>query len=190
MNSGLPSGAVPDVARKLLGWRLVSELGGTTVEVMLTEVEAYGGPRDPASHAYRGRTARNAAMFGPAGHLYVYRSYGIHWCANVVTGGEGEASAILLRGAAIVSGRTTVVERRGRADHLTDGPGKLCQALGISGEHDGIGLADPPVRLIRGALPVGWRIDATPRIGISRAIERPWRFLATQEAASQRRMPS
>jgi len=175
----LPSGVdVVEIARRLLGWRLASDVDGAGVEVMITEVEAYGGTDDPASHAFSGPTPRNISMFSGPGTLYVYRSYGIHWCANVVTGGAEIGEAVLLRGAHIISGRDTAAARRGRSDHLTDGPGKLCQALGITGDLDGHDLATGPLRLSRGSLPDGWLIDATRRIGITRAVERPWRFVA------------
>jgi DNA-3-methyladenine glycosylase len=170
-------GGVAGVAPLLLGRRLRSEIDGTATEVILTEVEAYGGGDDPASHAYRGRRRRNAAMFGRPGTLYVYRSYGVHWCANVVTGPEGEGSAVLLRGGLPVVGAEVMAARRGRPDHLADGPGKLAAALGIGGEHDGLDLlGEGPLRLLPGPAESG-EVRATPRIGISRAVERPWRFV-------------
>ncbi|NQV05967.1 DNA-3-methyladenine glycosylase [bacterium] len=171
-------GDVVAAAQSLLGWRLNSEVGGIVTAIEITEVEAYRGADDPASHAFRGRTDRNAVMFGPPGFLYVYRSYGLHWCANVVAARAGIASAILMRGGDIVTGRAEIEARRGRADHLTDGPGKLCQALGISGDHYGIDLADPSsmVRLEPVTAPGSMSIVAGPRIGISKAVERPWRF--------------
>lgn len=116
-------------------------------------------------------------MFGPAGRLYVYLSYGMHWCANVVVGPEGDASAVLLRGGTPVRGRSVMERRRGRSDHLTDGPGKLCQALGIDGSFDGESLDGPRVWLEPGEPPAGW--EATPRVGISKATEKLWRFVAT-----------
>lgn len=148
----------------------------------IVEVEAYGGAGDPASHAFRGPTARNATMFGPPGHLYVYRSYGLHWCANVVCGPEGEASAVLLRGLTPVAGIAAMAAARGPAARserdLCSGPGKLCQALGIDGGLDG---AD----LVSGAAGVTVVEDGRPppacpgiggRIGLSVATESPWRF--------------
>ena len=145
--------------------------------VELLEVEAYDGANDPASHAYRGRTTRNAPMFGRAGTIYVYRSYGIHWCMNLVTGAEGTPSAILLRGGPVVAGIDLARERRGRADHLADGPGKLCQALAVDGDASGTTINDGGIRLELPPRPItGY--SATPRIGISRATDRPWRFLA------------
>ncbi|HDH03573.1 MAG TPA: DNA-3-methyladenine glycosylase [Actinobacteria bacterium] len=171
-------GSVDAVARRVLGWRLVSTVGGVTVEVMLTEVEAYGGDQDPASHAFRGRTKRNGSMFGPPGTLYVYRSHGIHWCANLVTGTVGDPQAVLLRGAEIESGRSQVEARRGRQSYLTDGPGKLAQALGISGDLDAHLMTNPPLILCAGELPDDYEVEATPRIGISKAVDRRWRFTA------------
>ncbi len=145
---------------------------------MITEVEAYRGVGDPASHAYRGQTPRNAPMYGGAGTLYVYRSYGMHWCANVVTGPAGEASAVLIRGGLPVVGIDRMRERRGRTDHLTDGPGKVSAALGITGDDNGSSLIEGPVRLVANA-PVGaFTIETTPRIGVSRAAKRRWRFVA------------
>ncbi len=174
---GLLGGDVLDVAPALLGMRLRTEFGGVITEVVLNEVEAYAGERDPASHAYRGRTARNAAMFGPAGTLYVYRSYGIHWCMNVVTGEEGVPHAVLLRGGIPTRGRSEMAMRRGRYDHLTDGPGKLSQALGVTGDHDGASVLDGAVRLLPGAPVPSEEIRATPRVGVSKARERLWRFV-------------
>ncbi len=164
-----------EVAPRLLGALLVSEIGGLRTVVRIEEVEAYTED-DPASHSYRGETSRNSTMFGPAGRLYVYRSYGIHWCANVVTGGVGEGAAVLLRGGSPVEGLEVMVERRhGRAGHLTDGPGKLTEALGIDGSHDGHDLSRSPIRLELATSIPGH--VATPRIGISRATDRPWRFV-------------
>ncbi|NNC40752.1 MAG: DNA-3-methyladenine glycosylase [Acidimicrobiia bacterium] len=173
----LLTGPVEDVARRLLGWRLHSHTGRMVTSVMLTEVEAYGGPDDLASHASRGPTARNASMFGPAGTLYVYRSYGIHWCANVVTGPVGEGAAVLMRGAVPLEGISIMEKRRRRTDHLVDGPGKLCQALGIVGEHDGSSLLDGPIRLLPPEEPINGVFAATPRIGVSKATDRLWRYV-------------
>ena len=174
----LLAGDVTDVARRLLGCRLSTAFDGAPTTVVIDEVEAYGGADDPASHAYRGHTKRNTSMFAAAGTLYVYRSYGVHWCANIVTGPEYEPSAVLLRGGVAVAGADVMQARRGRHDHVTDGPGKLCTALGITGQDDGTSVADGPVRLISGAIPPGAVIVAGPRIGISREIDRPWRFIA------------
>lgn len=162
-------------AQALLGRLLVSTINGERVAVRITEVEAYGGADDPASHAFRGETPLNRTMFGPPGHLYVYRSYGMHWCANVVTGPRDTASAVLLRGGIPVDGTTTMIQRRGRATHITDGPGKLCQALGITGAHNGHDISKGEIR-IEGK-PMKGTVLATPRIGISRATDREWRFV-------------
>ncbi len=165
-------------ARDILGWRIVSEIAGKRVVGIIDEVEAYAGELDEASHAYRGQTPRNRVMFGAAGGLYVYRSYGIHWCMNVVVGPPGLARAVLLRGARIVEGTDTVIVRRGRSDHLADGPGKLAAALGVTGEMDGHDVAEPPLRIDRPEK-VPTSIEDGPRIGISKATDKPWRFVAT-----------
>jgi len=175
----LLGGGVLEAARGLLGRRLRSDIGGEVCEVILTEVEAYAGADDPASHAYRGKTPRTRTMFGPPGHLYVYRSYGIHWCMNVVTGPEGQASAVLLRGGFPVAGEAVMAQRRGRADHLTDGPGKLCQALGVTGANDGAPLSEGPVRL-HDADPITGVVIATSRVGVGKAADRLWRFVLTK----------
>ena len=148
----------------------------------IVEVEAYAGSDDPASHAFRGRTARNATMFGPPGHLYVYFSYGMHFCANVVCGEDGVAAAVLLRGLTPVAGIEEMRAARGPAARpdrdLCSGPGKLCQALGLDRSFDG---AD----LVTGEHGLALRDDGTPpperpgvsgRVGISVAAEVPWRF--------------
>lgn len=175
---GLLAGDVVNVAPQLLGWRLTTGFGGQVTEIVIAEVEAYGGAEDPASHAYRVRTARNDSMFKEPGTLYVYRSYGAHWCANIVTGAEGEPSAVLLRGGIPVAGMDVMEHRRGRSDDLADGPGKLCAALGINGADDGTSVIDGPVRLFPETLPPDVTIAAGPRIGISKATDRPWRFVA------------
>ncbi len=168
----------PEVAPELLNKLLVR--GGRVGRIV--EVEAYAGAVDPASHAFRGRTARNATMFGPAGHLYVYFTYGMHFCANVVCGAEGEASAVLLRALTAVDGIEEMRAARGPAGRrdrdLCSGPGKLCQAFGLDRSFDG---AD----LVTGGLGVTVDDDGTPpparpgvsgRIGISVAGDVPWRF--------------
>ena len=171
----LLAGSVSEVAKALVGCRIRTTIDGDPTDVLLTEVEAYAGADDPASHAYRGRTARNGAMFGPPGTLYVYRSYGIHWCMNIVVGEEGLPHAVLLRGGNPTTGRTVMIDRRARTDHLTDGPGKLCQALGVTGEHDGTSVLDGPVRLT--VEEASRAILRTPRIGISVAKDRLWRYV-------------
>jgi len=168
----------PDVAgRGLLGCRL--HAGGVTVR--LTEVEAYAGTGgDPASHAHRGRTPRNAVMFGPPGYAYVYFTYGMHWCLNVVTGVEGVASAVLLRAGEVVDGLPAARARRGPvADRdLARGPARLCQALGIDRAAYGTYLlGDGPVTLRPPAESVDpARIVAGPRVGVTGAHDLPWRF--------------
>lgn len=163
---------VLEVAPELVGAELyVDGVGGRIVEV-----EAYHH-EDPASHGYLGRrTARNASMFLRGGHAYVYRSYGIHWCLNVVTGPEGESEAVLIRALEPLAGIDEMRARRGVEDvrALCSGPGKLCQALGITRDHDGLPLDAPPfaLRARAGAVDVA----TAPRIGISRAQELPWRF--------------
>ena len=117
-------------------------------------------------------------MFGPAGTLYVYRSYGIHWCMNVVVGEEGLPHAVLLRGGDPIAGRDQMVNRRGRESDLANGPGKLCQALGVTGDMDGSDLRTGPIRLGRKVGLAGRTIERTSRIGISKAVDRPWRFIA------------
>src|SRR5881397_3242063 len=163
---------VHEVAPDLIGTTLlVDGVGGRIVEV-----EAYD-QEDPASHAYRGRTARNGAMFGPAGHAYVYRSYGIHWCLNLVCGGEGVAEAVLVRALEPTAGLEEQRRRRGVENirSLCSGPGKLCQALAITREHDGLALDREPFRLEpRGDAP---EVVTAPRIGITRATELSWRYL-------------
>lgn len=180
----LLEGDVVEVARRLLGWRVATRFEGALTQVMLTEVEAYAGERDPASHAFRGETPRNRSMFGPPGMLYVYRSYGIHWCMNIVVAETGVAHAILLRGGVPTAGGEVMERRRGRSTHLTDGPGKLCQALGVTGENDGSSFIDGPVRLGPGELPAGWHVASTPRVGISVAKDHEWRFVAWPTAPS------
>jgi DNA-3-methyladenine glycosylase len=144
--------------------------------VRLTEVEAYGGKDDPASHAFGSRTNRNEPMYGPAGTLYVYLSYGVHWCANIVVGPVGTPNAVLMRAGEVVEGRGIAERRRGRATDLSNGPGRLGQALGLNGSHSGSSLFTGPVRLEG---PLGSVSDwiSTPRIGISKAVDVPWRFV-------------
>lgn len=173
----LLGGSVWEVAEGLLGWTLESTIGDLMTAVTITETEAYAGELDPASHAFRGRTARNSSMFGDAGTLYVYRSYGIHWCMNVVVGEAGLPHAVLLRGGEPTSGVETMVCRRGREHDLANGPGKLCQALGVTGKHDGWDLHRRPLRLIPGPGLGDRTLRRTPRIGISKAVDQPWRYV-------------
>jgi DNA-3-methyladenine glycosylase len=163
------SGPVVDAAPQLLGATFTH--GGVTLR--LSEVEAYDGSHDPGSHAHRGRTNRNDVMFGPPGHLYVYFTYGMHHCCNVACGPEGEASAILLRAGEVVEGVEAARARRpGSSDRdLARGPGRLCKAMGIDRDDNGIDLNEmlhlgPPVQ----------DISTGPRVGLRLAAERPWRF--------------
>ena len=174
----LLTGAPEEAAPRLLGAHIVSRVGGGEVRLRINEVEAYKGEDDPASHAYRGETTRNASMFRRPGTLYVYRSYGIHNCANAAAGPEGVGWGILIRGGEIVDGRGLAVKRRGRETDLADGPGKLCQALGITLDLNGTDLLadDSVVRLEDGEPPV--MVMATPRVGISQARDVPWRFVS------------
>ena len=141
----------------------------------MVETEAYA-PDDPASHSFRGRTAANAAMFGPPGTLYVYRSYGIHWCANVVCGPEGVGAAVLLRALEPTQGIEEMRARRGVEDvrRLCSGPGSLTQALGIDGAHDGFPLDRQPFELSLGHEPAD--VVVGPRIGITKAADLPRRY--------------
>ncbi|GAA1435744.1 DNA-3-methyladenine glycosylase [Microlunatus lacustris] len=173
----LLDGPVAEVAPTLLG----GLLRHGEVVVRLTEVEAYGGPADPASHAFRGRTARTEVMFGPPGRLYVYFSYGMHWAANVVCGPDGTASGILLRAGEVVEGLEVARSRRGRAGDrdLARGPGRLTQALGITADHKGTSvLGGGPVTLTPDPQPAE-RVSAGPRVGVSAEADRPWRFWLT-----------
>jgi DNA-3-methyladenine glycosylase len=149
---------------------LVDGVGGRIVEV-----EAYDH-EDPASHGFRGRTVRNASMFGPPGHAYVYRSYGIHWCLNLVCEDDGVASAVLVRALEPTHGLEEMCRRRGLRDPrlLCSGPGRLCQALGITREHDGLPLDRQPFELRERDGPV--EVVAGARVGITRAAELPWRY--------------
>ena len=163
--------SVHEVAPELIGATLlVDGVGGTVVEV-----EAYDQD-DPASHAFRGRTTRVASMFGPPGHAYVYRSYGVHWCLNLVCREAGRAEAVLIRALQPERGTDLMRARRGRDGEreLCSGPGKLCEALGVTRDHDGLPLDRPPFALLpRAEAPP---LATGPRIGITRAADRPWRY--------------
>lgn len=165
------------MARGLLGHRLVSTIGGRRTSGVIVETEAYDGAADPASHAatLRGLTKRNAVMFGPAGFSYVYRIYGMHWCMNIVTGPEGEAGAVLLRGLHAMEGRQAMKQRRGR-EPLSTGPGRLCQALGITGDLYGHDLRSEPLQLQAGWAVAPDLVGVSTRIGISAAADWPYRF--------------
>ncbi|HEX6940806.1 MAG TPA: DNA-3-methyladenine glycosylase [Longimicrobiales bacterium] len=170
-----------EVARDLLGAVLVSTSGGETTAGWIVEAEAYIGPHDPASHAAAriGRTARNAAMFGPPGTAYVYRIYGLHWCLNVVTGAEEYPAAVLIRAIEPLEGVETMRRRRGgvRAERmLTNGPGKLAEALGITGRENGHPLDRPPLRILEGEAVDDGDVVVGPRIGVTRAADWPLRY--------------
>jgi DNA-3-methyladenine glycosylase len=176
-------GPVDVVAPSLLGCWVVSDRPEGRVAVRLTEVEAYSGAgEDPASHAHRGPTPRAEIMFGPPGRLYVYFSYGVHWCANVVVGPEGRGSAVLMRAGEVVVGEELARSRRPAARVTRDlarGPARLTQALGIGPDDRGADLLDPDssVRLHHGQAPPS--VAAGPRVGISLATDLPWRFWET-----------
>lgn len=171
MDAAFFARSVHEVAPELVGARLTVEgVGGTIVEV-----EAYDRD-DPASHGYRGRTLRNGAMFGPPGTAYVYRSYGVHWCLNFVCEEEGIPAAVLVRALEPERGLETMRARRGLDEPrlLCAGPGRLCQALGVTIEHDGLPLDEPPFALQ--ARHGHAEVSTAPRIGITKAAERPWRY--------------
>jgi DNA-3-methyladenine glycosylase len=176
-----------EVAPDLLGCVLEHESPEGLVAVRLTEVEAYAGQADPASHAYRGRTGRNAVMFGSAGHAYVYFTYGMHFCVNVVCMPPGTASAVLLRAGQVVAGEELARARRSaaKADRdLARGPARLCQALGIDRRLDGADLCDEasPLRLLPSPIPpMPWHTG--PRVGVSQAADVPWRFWLDGESS-------
>ncbi len=175
------------VAPALLGSRLTTCVDGAVVTIRITEVEAYGGVgEDPGSHAFRRQTARNATMFGPAGHLYVYFTYGMHWCANVVTGEEGTAGAVLVRAGEVVAGIDFARVRRPGSSirDLARGPARLARALGLTGEQDGIDLLrrDSAVILELGTPVDVGRIATSARTGVAGAgAPTPWRFYLRDE---------
>ena len=167
------------VARALLGKRLVSTVGGRRCVVRIVEVEAYTGPDDPACHAFEWhRSARNEAMYGGPGLLYVYFTYGMHWCANVVTGSAGVPAAVLLRAGEPLEGLATMRRRRGRtrAADLASGPAKLAQALGITRELDHHPLTGSPLWIEDGAAVPSWRRGVSARVGVRDGGDRPLRF--------------
>ena len=177
------SGPSLAVAPTLLGAVLRHETSEGTVAVRLTEVEAYAGADDPGSHAFRGPTARNRVMFGPAGRLYVYFTYGMHHCCNVVVGEEGTASAVLLRAGAVVDGLELARSRRPRATDrdLARGPARLCNALGIDGRQNGAELASGPLTLRLTDPPATRDVERGPRVGLREAADHPWRFWLRDE---------
>jgi len=177
--------SVHEVAPDLIGAvLLVDGVGGR-----LVEVEAYHHT-DPAAHSFRGPTERNSVMFGPPGYAYIYRSYGIHWCLNFVCGDEGEASAVLIRALEPTHGLDAMRDRRGVDDVrlLWAGPGRLCQALGVTREHDGLPLDRPPFELMPARAPV--ELVRGPRIGITKAVEQPWRYGLAGSRFVSRRFPT
>lgn len=174
----------PEVARALLGAVVVSRVGGRTVSGRIVETEAYLGYEDAASHAWQGRRHRqNEGIYSPPGHWYVYRSYGIHWCANLVCAPPGLGAAVLLRALEPLEGIEIIRRRRSQqgnrpADRaLMDGPGKLCQALGITRALDRQSMPSSPVLLFPGSPIDDRQIRVTPRIGITRAVDLPLRFV-------------
>lgn len=178
------SGPVLEVAPTLLGGVLRHETEDGAVAVRLTEVEAYAGEQDPGSHAYRGRTARNQVMFGAAGHLYVYFTYGMHYCCNVVVGETGHASAVLLRAGEVVEGVELARSRRrnGPDRDLARGPARLCQALGIDLTCNGAFLGEGPLTLtLHEAAQAPGEVSTGPRVGLRHAADHPWRFWLADE---------
>nr|WSW58995.1 DNA-3-methyladenine glycosylase [Streptomyces sp. NBC_00998] len=180
MNVDLLAHPAEEVAPKLLGSVLTCKTPEGTVSIAITETEAYSGAADPASHAYGGRTPRNAVMFGPAGHLYVYRSHGLHWCANVVTGTDGIASGVLIRAGRVIEGEDLARQRRGErveSSRLARGPGNFCQALGITAEHNGADLLTGASVVLSEGEPVpAALIQVGPRVGVSKAHDWQHRF--------------
>lgn len=175
-------------ARLLLGCVLEATTPQGPVAVRLVEVEAYWGTEDPASHSYRGRTERNAVMWGPAGHLYVYFIYGMHFCANVVCLTDGEPGAVLLRAGEVIDGLDVARSRRPSARRDADlarGPARLATVLGLGRGHNGLDLTDPasPVRLFTGEPVPEERIATGPRVGVTAAEDLPWRFWDAASAA-------
>ena len=182
----------PELLNKLLVYE-DPEAGRLSARIV--EVEAYAGADDPGSHAYRGPTPRTGTMFGPAGHLYVYFTYGMHWCMNVVAGEPGAASAVLLRGAAPCEGLATMRSRRPAAVHdrdLCSGPARLTQALGITGAFDGADLTRGPVRLVDDHVPPPADPGMSTRVGLSegRGDEHPWRWFVVGDPNVSRSRPS
>jgi DNA-3-methyladenine glycosylase len=183
------------VAPDLLGCVITHETAEGLVAVRLTEVEAYSGESDPASHAFRGRTARNAVMYGPPGHAYVYFTYGMHFCVDLVCEPPGDASAVLLRAGRVIDGLPLAAARRAgrrrsgsvpREIDLARGPARLCEALGVDRSHDGADVADPasPLRVFAPSAPIpATGISTGPRVGVSRAADVAWRFWITGDPA-------
>jgi len=186
----------------LLGSVLEATSPAGTVAVRLVEVEAYGGFDDPAAHTYRGKTPRNSVMWGPAGHLYVYFVYGMHFCANVVGSEEGNPGAVLLRAGEVVSGLELARSRRPAArgtGEFAKGPAILTSVLGIDRVQNGVDLTDPasPVRLLTGERVPAEQVRIGPRVGVAMAMDTPWRFwvdgspaVSTYRRGGKRRVPN
>ncbi len=166
-----------EVARDLLGKILWHSSPGGDVAVRIVETEAYGGGDDPGSHGYRGKTRRNATMFGPPGHLYVYFTYGMHYCLNVVTGASGESSAVLIRAGEPLWGTELMAKRRGVSDiyNLASGPAKLAQALGVERSFDGVDLCASSIGIFDDDY-LPWAVVQATRVGLSRDGGHLWRF--------------
>lgn len=176
----LESSAV-DAARQLLGCQLVREIDGKLMRAIITETEAYD-QTDVASHSYRGETERTRVMFGDPGHLYVYFTYGMHYCCNVVVGEKGYGAAVLIRSVVPIEGEAYMIEHRGgrKGVELSNGPAKVCQALLIDKQLNGHKLTEPPLQLLPGEIIPDEAVTQTVRIGISKGKEAPWRFLVRE----------
>lgn len=174
------------VARDLLGMVLVHRTREGVASGRIVETEAYLGPHDPACHAAAGLTARTKVLHGPPGIAYVYFIYGMHWCVNAVTREEGHGSAVLLRAITPLAGLPLIRRRRGgvRERDLANGPGKLCQALGIDAKQNGARLDTSALRIVRGAPVADAHVVVTPRIGITKAADWPLRFLVVEPAGA------
>jgi DNA-3-methyladenine glycosylase len=175
------AGDAVQLAPTLLGRVIVSDTPEGRVAVRLTEVEAYRGADDPASHAYRGTTARNLPMFGEPGHLYTYFVYGMHWCANVVAGRAGQPSAVLLRAGEVVIGHELAASRRSdrtKVEHLARGPAGLASVLGLAADQNGMDLCVPgsTISIRSGARLPAESVQIGPRVGVNVGVEQPWRF--------------
>lgn len=172
----LLDGDAATVAPSVLGWELERTIDGEKVRVRIVEVEAYH-QSDAASHSYKGKTPRTEVMFGPSGHLYVYFTYGMHYCCNIVTGTAGEGSAILIRAVEPLNGKALLEKRRRKSGvEITNGPAKLCQALDITKTMNGHNLREEPLRLIPKPPLDAAHIVTTTRIGITKDTERLWRY--------------
>lgn len=182
------AGDVLPAARRLLGCTVEADTPEGPVAVRLVEVEAYRGADDPASHSFRGRTPRNGVMFGPAGHLYVYFVYGMHFCANVSCLPDGDAGAVLLRAGALLSDPAVAHVRRPTARRTVDlarGPARLAALLGLGREHNGVDVTDPtsPVRIVAAPPVAADLIRSGPRVGVAAGHTLPWRFWLAGEPA-------